>query len=206
MDEEQAAPSLASMAVRNPMFLKMGQQAAFNAVQQEEGDNELFNPNVSSPIDPSALDVDEKELAEIRKWSRLLKIGMLIIATLMVFTAYSNIGSSAVSLANAFLAIYLLFFSCLICCFEIAFKRVTVLLVQNFGFLYSAGGRFLFLSFVAVLCYGLSTLGKIVFALIIAFGFVYLYIVFKHPQLPKYLRAMHYYSVAKAKRAVPMVV
>lgn len=203
---ESEGPSLASLAVRNPLFQEMGKKAAFEALQQEEGDNELFNPNAASVVDPSALEVDEAELAAIRKWARYLKIAMLIISTLMIITAWYNIGSSTTQVSDGFVAMYLLFFATLICCFELAIKRVAILLVQNFGFMYNAIGRFMFLIFVGFLCFDLSTMGKVVFGLLMLYGLVNLYVNFKHPQYAKYMRAMHFYSRAKAKRSTPIVV
>lgn len=203
---EEGGPSLASLAVRNPMFQEMGKKAAFEALQQEEGDNELFNPNAAAVVDPSALEVDEKELGEIRKWARYMKFGMLAISTLMIITAWYNIGSSTSEISDGFIAMYLFFFAILICCFELAIKRVAVFLVQNFGFMYSAAGKFMFLLFVGFLCFDLSTMGKVVFGLLMLYGLINVYVNFKHPQYAKYLRAMHAYNTAKAKRSRPMVV
>ncbi len=202
----EEGPSLASLAVRNPLFQEAGKKAAFEALQQEEGDNELFNPNARPIIDPSALEVDENELAAIRKWARTMKLAMLIISTLMIITAWYNIGSSTTQVSDGFVAMYLFFFAILICCFELAIKRIAVLLVQNFGFMYNAAGRFMFLIFVGFLCFDLSTMGKVVFGLLMLYGLVNIYLNFKHPQYSKYLRAMHAYNTAKAKRGPPMIV
>lgn len=197
-------PSLASLAVQNPLFQNATKQAVFQAVQQEEGDNDLLYPNAKSAVDPSALDIDEKELAAIRKTSRIMRIFMLGIAALMIITAWYNIGSSTSQLSDSFLAMYLFFFATLICCFELAIKRVALFIVQNFGFLYNAIGKFAFLTFVAFICYELSTMGKVCFALLLAYAVANIYVHFKHPQYPRYMRAMHFYARAKAKRPSPV--
>lgn len=196
-------PSLASLAVQNPLFQSAAKQAVFQAVQQEEGDNDLLYPNTKSAIDPSALDVDEKELDAIRKVSRIMRMFMLGIATLMIITAWYNIGSSSTEVSDSFLAMYLFFFATLICCYELAIKRVAILIVQNFGFMYNAFGKMGFLLFVAFICFELSTMGKVCFALLLCYGVANIYVHFKHPQYPRYMRAMHFYARAKAKRPSP---
>lgn len=193
--------SFTAMAVQNPMFQAGAKNAAFSALQAEEGDNELFNPNAKSRVDPAALDVDETELAKIRWWARNMRISMIIIASLMIITSFLNFASlSSSSLATSFLAFYLLIFSCLICCFEVGFKQALLFIVQNFGFMYYGISRFVFLLFVAIVCYQISTFGKVCFALLIAHGCVNIYLHFAHPQYSRYLKSMHFYGTANAKR------
>jgi hypothetical protein len=188
--------SLASLAVQNPMFREQAKKAAFQAVDKEENDNELWNAQ-AKVIDPSQLDVDEKELAEIRKHARNMKIFMIATSTLMIITAWYNIGTATYT-SDSFLAIYLFFFAIMLCCFELAIRRVSKMIVQNFGFMYSAGGKVMFLAFIAMMCFELSALGKVCFALLICYCFANLYIQFKHPQYARYLRLMHYYNAARA--------
>lgn len=189
-----------SMAVSNPLFTGAAKSAAFSALQAEEGDNELFNANAKSVIDPSALDVDEKELSQIRQWARNLRVSMLVICALMMVTAFYNFGSTTGTLATTFLAAYLFFFACLLCCFEISLRRVSTLLAENFGFLYNGFGRFCFIFFVATICFKISTMGIVCFVLLILHGMVTVYIHFRHPQYGRYVHAMHMYHRTTAKR------
>ena len=193
--------SLMSMSVQNPMFQSAAKQAAFEAVKKEEGDNDLFYPNAPLKLDPAVLDVDEAELAQIRKFARFLKIFMLIIAGLLMFTAFYNIGTSSASLSTTFLALYLFFFSILLCCYECALKMCSVKIAENFGFLYTAPGKTLFLIFVAIISFQLSTVGKVVFSLLLAYGLAHIYVICKHPKYPAYIRTMHYCRTVKAGRA-----
>lgn len=193
-------PSLAAAAVQNPMFRSAMKQAAFEAVNKEEGDNDLWNQNAQM-VDPTLLDVDEKELAQIRKWSRIMRVAMIIIATLMIITAWYNIASTSISLSDGFLAMYLCFFAVLICCFEIAIRRIAVIIVQNFGFMYNPLMKCLFILFVAFIAYELSTLGKVCFALLLAYGAMNMYINCRHPQYGRYQRLMHFHNKARASRA-----
>lgn len=189
--------SLASVAVKNPMF----QKVAFETLKSQfEEDDEEAQPTAahSKFVDNAVLDVDEKELAKIQKWSKVLRTSMLIIAALVMITAYYNIASTSSTLSSGFLAMYLLFFSCMLCCFEIAYKTISIYLVQNFGFLYNPYGKFVFLTFVGMVCFQLSTMGKVMFGLLILYGLVNIYVNFIHPKYPQYLRIMHFYNKVKA--------
>lgn len=47
-------------------------------------------------------------------------------------------GSNSVS--ENFIAMYVFFFSTLICCYELAMRQIAIMIVQNFGFLYNPIG------------------------------------------------------------------
>eukprot|EP01039_Chlorochromonas_danica_P004448 gene4448-4873_t len=191
--------SLAAAAIQNPLFQSETKKAAFQAVDKEENDNDLWNQDAKN-VDPSQLDVDEKELSQIKKYSRVMRFAMIGIATLMIITAWYNIASSSSSLAKGFLAFYLFIFGFLLCCFEIAMRSAAMIIVQNFGFLYSPVGKVIFLVFISFLAYELSTLGKVCFALLLAYACMNIYIGCKHPQYGRYQRLMHYYNRARASR------
>lgn len=207
MSSEGGGGGFTAMAISNPMFTNAAKSAAFSTLKAEEGDNELFNANAKSSVDPAALDVDEKELSRIRYWARMLRIAMLIICTLMMITGFYNfLSTSSSSLSDSFLAAYLFVFATLLCCYECGLRMVAMHLVQNFGFLYNPFGRFVFLVFVGFICYDLSTLGIVCFCLLVVYGCVNMYVHFKHPQYGRYLRATHAYNRATAKRGAPMTV
>ncbi len=190
-----------AMAISNPLFSNAAKSAAFSTLKSEEGDNELFNANARSTVDPAALDVDEKELSRIRWWARNLRISMLVICTLMIITAFYNFLSfSATSLSTSFLAAYLFVFASLLCCYECGLRMVATYLVQNFGFLYNPFGRFCFIMFVGFICFDMSTMGIVCFSLLVLYGCVNIYVHFKHPQYGRYLRATHAYNRVTAKR------
>lgn len=191
--------SLASLAVQNPLFRDQAKKAAFAAVDTEEHDNELWNKN-ANPVDPSVLDVDEKELAEIKRLSRMMRLAMIGIATLMIITGWYNALGSSTSVSDSFLAIYLFFFAIILCCFELAIRSVAMWIVQNFGFMYNAVGKIVFLAFVAIMAFQLSTLGKVCFALLLAYSAANVYIQCKHPQYARYQRLIHYYNRARASK------
>lgn len=211
----EANDSLATMAIKNPMFRDAVKTALFTPLSNDDDqqDQEYSRDNqgyfsqrstVPANNDPSALDVDEGELAELRKWSRGLRIGMIVCSVFMAVTSwYALVSTSATSISTLFISLYLFFFSGLICCFESGLPMVTQRIVMNFGFMYTAMGKLFFLLFVGFLAYGLSNLGIATFALIIVYLAAYLYAQFKHPQFAKYMRVMHAYNKAKAKRPSP---
>lgn len=190
--------SLASIAVKNPLFREIGFEALKNSFDDPEANNN--DDNNGSHKDHAVLDVTPEELAQIQKWNKVLRVKMLIISALVMVTAYYNIASTSGTLASTFLALYLLFFSCMLCCFEIAYKTISIYLVQNFGFLYTAAGKCVFLLFVGIVCYELSVMGKVMFGLLVLYGIIYSYVSFKHPQFSQYLRLMHFYNKVKAGR------
>eukprot|EP01038_Epipyxis_sp_PR26KG_P007522 gene7522-10246_t len=193
------ASSLTSVAIKNPMFQEAVKNAYFESDTEDKYDNGQKIDQYLQPTDESVINVDEEELALIRKWERNLRISMLIIATLMIITSWYNLFSSSVKISTSFLAVYLFFFSVMVCCFELAFRQVAVIIVQNFGFMYSAIGRALFLMFLAILCFQLSTMGKVMFGLLIGYLIVLSYVNCKHPQYNKYMRTKHYFSTIRAK-------
>lgn len=195
--------SLASAAVKNPKLQKAManavNDAAYDKVKNEmpEENDEVTKKVV---IDGSVLDVTDEELGQLKKWSRNLRIAMIVISCLMIALAWYNfLSTSSVDISNTFIALYIFLFAILICCFECAFKQAAFIIVQNFGFMYNPIGRFLFLFIVGFLCFELSTFGKVLFAFLIVYGCVYAYVSFKHPKYGKYLRTLHYFNRAKAK-------
>ena len=48
------------------------------------------------------------------------------------------------------LACYVVVFSCLLCCFETHLKQVSKLIALNFGFMYSAKSRSVFMMFIGI--------------------------------------------------------
>lgn len=179
-----AQAGLAASAVKNPIFQSAAKEAAFQAISREETDEEKQQRVPDG--------VSEEAAAGMHKWARIIRLSMLVVSTLMIITAFYNLGSSSNSVSTNFLAIYVFFFSCLICCYELAFKQVAYHIVQNFGFMYTAVGRSIFLTFVAILCFQLSTMGMVMFALLVVMGAVQVYVNFRYPQFEAYMRNLHF--------------
>lgn len=175
----------------------MFQKAIFDSISgndPESHPDELTDEAVQAQETLS--EVSPEELVRIQYWAKILKIAMMIISTLMIVTGLYNVlsSSTSVSVSTLFLALYVFFFAVMICCFECGLKAATMAIVQNFGFMYNPIGRFFFMLFVAFLCYELSVLGKICFALLIVELGVQLYVYATHPYFATYMQKLHYYD------------
>jgi predicted membrane protein len=80
------------------------------------------------------------------------------------------------------LACYVVVLSCLLCCYETHLKQVSKLIALNFGFLYSAKSRSLFMLFVGTILFSFSLFGKIIGAAMLINAGFNMYVVIKHPQ------------------------
>jgi uncharacterized membrane protein len=191
MSGTSVPPSLAAAAVKNPMF----QKAVFEAVSGEDAESQQEHQARQNNV---LQGLSEEEKAAMSAWAKKIRVAMLIIGTLMFVVAFYNFASSSNSLSSNFLAIYVLFFATLICCYEIALKRTSFIIAQNFGFMYSPIGRSIFLALVAFMCFELSTFGKVMFAFLVVMGFVQLYVNCKHPKFEEYMRSLHFKSVSNS--------
>jgi uncharacterized membrane protein len=144
--------------------------------------------------------IDDEEMAKILKWSKFLRTTMIIVSVLCIITSWYNLAVSTNSVSTNFLAVYVFFFSMMICCYELALKQVAVLIVQNFGFMYNPIGRSIFLMFLAILLFQLSTMGVVMFAVLLAVGILQIYVDVRHPKFETYKRTMHFYNKASASK------
>jgi hypothetical protein len=172
-------------AAQNSSVQKAVGTAMMNSVLGHDGDERHLS---------AAAGVPAEELASIKYWSRILRGSMLIISILMLITAWYNFASSSNEVSTVMLGLYVMFFAILICCFELAFKFATVMIVQNFGFMYNPFGRACFIIFVAIMCFQLSTMGKAMFALLIAQGLLQAYVYCACPHYEAYTRKLHFYG------------
>jgi hypothetical protein len=85
----------------------------------------------------------------------------LCVASLMVASAVLTILGSAASLATVVIALYVTCFGCLLCTFESHLSLFASAIADNFGFMYSARGRFGFLVLLSTLCFSLDLIGKV---------------------------------------------
>ena len=110
-----------------------------------------------------------------------LSIAMWLVALLSLLTTDS--------VTTGVLACYVVFFSCLLCCFETHLKQVSKMIALNFGFLYSAYSRAAFLFFVSTIVCSLSLFGKLVGLLMLLNAGFNIFILFKHPSFDEAQRS-----------------
>lgn len=64
----------------------------------------------------------------------------------------------------------------------------------NFGFMYTLGGRAIFLLLVGFMSFSLGIVGQIAMAWLYFVGCIHIYIMCKFPEFESYLRKKHYYE------------
>jgi len=182
--------SLYTAAVQNPIFQNAAQNAMFEAVNKDD-EATIQRNKLMYAENQHILDCPPEEIEAMKKWANYLRYTMLIIATLMMVCAYYNFANGSNSVSTNFLALYILFFSCIICCYELAFKQVSIYIVQNFGFMFNPWGRTIFLILVEIMLFQLSTFGQVLFAVLLLAMVIQIYVNIKHKRFERYLRLTH---------------
>jgi len=144
--------------------------------------------------------VNKRLTAEEEKKARMVFFGIkgitLVLCAAMFITAivHTEEVSGVTGSGQLFVATYMIFFSILLASFEVAQMQKIVwldhLLRRNFGFLYSAMGKALFVIFVAFLCLGLdgeSDMPVLVGISVAAFGGAQVALYLKNPEYFEYV-------------------
>eukprot|EP01084_Bolivina_argentea_P161078 280419_1 len=112
--------------------------------------------------------------------TRCLNIGICILMGLVAILELLKSPSASAGV----LSIYLLLFSCLLCCFEVHLKVVAVKIANNFGFLFSPIGRICFLVFIGIICFSFKSLiGYIGGGCMCANALFNGYVLFRYPEV-----------------------
>jgi hypothetical protein len=185
------------------------------------------------PLNQAVLQgVSQEQLENIKKLARTLRIVMIVISTCMMIVCYYNLGTVTTTSSSSsttgssvtstsFIAVYVLFFATLICCYEIGWSAIASTLVQNFGFLYYPISRLIFLILVSIsfhqksftaavvlssnilvfdaclflqveiLLFQLSTFGIVIFVFLLIAMLMELAVSCKYPKYEKYVRLTH---------------
>ncbi|KAJ1452156.1 hypothetical protein M885DRAFT_528011 [Pelagophyceae sp. CCMP2097] len=118
-----------------------------------------------------------KEQQALLVTMRMLNVGVSALMSAAAVIALLSLPS----FDTAIISLYIWFFAIMLCCFETHLKAVSKVIASNFGFLYHAKGRLLFLVLLATLCFGLGLLGLISGGfLLFAAGFN-TYVICKYP-------------------------
>ena len=176
------------------------------------GDVEAQAGRQSSAAQSSEFVIEEETLKAMQRWHLALRLAYMAAAILMSAAAVEAFLSSSANIGIAFFAIYTLFFSAMICCFEcglsvsivhlriqlyvfiIHIQAIARLIAVNFGFMYSLAGRGIFLLFVGFMSYQLLTFGKITMGVLYGVGLFHAFIMWKFPRFEEYLRKKHYFE------------
>ncbi len=147
-----------------------------------------------SKTDVTYLDCDDDVLREMENWGSRLKYAMCALSLFIIITAFYSFGSVSGDVSTTFIALYVFFFGVLILCYEIAFKFTSIIIVQNFGFLYNPYGRSIFLLLLSVLCYHLGAMGIVSFGFLMGAIFFHGYIDLRYPKFEKFLQIKHFHG------------
>jgi hypothetical protein len=79
------------------------------------------------------------------------------------------------------LSCYVVVFACLLCCFESGLQVVLRVIAMNFGFMYSAKARSMFMIFVGTILFSFSLFGKIIGCLMLANAAFNIFALIKYP-------------------------
>eukprot|EP00600_Ochromonadales_sp_CCMP1393_P003425 CAMPEP_0174988304 /NCGR_PEP_ID=MMETSP0004_2-20121128/20051_1 /TAXON_ID=420556 /ORGANISM="Ochromonas sp., Strain CCMP1393" /LENGTH=273 /DNA_ID=CAMNT_0016241505 /DNA_START=1038 /DNA_END=1856 /DNA_ORIENTATION=- len=103
----------------------------------------------------------------------VLSVSMIIVSLLALLTTQSA--------TTGVLACYLVVFACLLCCFETHLKQVSKVIALNFGFMYSARARCVFMCFIGTILFSFSLFGKIIGVCMLVNAAFNAYILLKYP-------------------------
>mmetsp|Transcript_14808 Transcript_14808/g.22301 ORF Transcript_14808/g.22301 Transcript_14808/m.22301 type:complete len:239 (+) Transcript_14808:71-787(+) len=123
----------------------------------------------AGPTDPEV----PKMIFYTRIINLVLSICMLLASLLSLVTTES--------ITTGVLACYVVVMSCLLCCYETHLKQVSKVIALNFGFLFSAKSRCIFMVFVASLLFSFSLFGKLIGCAMLANAALNVYVIVKHP-------------------------
>lgn len=103
----------------------------------------------------------------------VLSICMMIASLLSLLTT--------TTMTTGVLGCYVVVFSCLLCCYETHLKQVSKMIALNFGFLYSAKSRSVFMIFIGTIMFSFSLFGKLIGVLMLANAGFNIYVLVKYP-------------------------
>ncbi len=98
----------------------------------------------------------------------------MIVASLLSLLTTAN-------MTTAVLACYVVVFACLLCCFESGLQVVLRIIALNFGFMYSAKARSVFMIFVGTILFSFSLFGKIIGCCMLANAAFNIFAIVKYP-------------------------
>jgi cation transport ATPase len=145
--------------------------------------------------------IEEETLKQMQRWHIALRVLYMIASILMCAAAVLSFTQSNANIGVAFFAMYTVFFSTMICCFECALEAVARLIAVNFGFMYTLFGRAVFLLFVGFMSFQLSLFGQIAMGILYAVGLFHMYVMYRFPRFEEYLRKKHYFEGKRAANA-----
>lgn len=138
----------------------------------DESDDPNSQSHNGAPTQYSDPDVP-KMILYTRVINLVLSICMMIASLLSLLTT--------TTMTTGVLGCYVVVFSCLLCCYETHLKQVSKMIALNFGFLYSAKSRSVFMIFIGTIMFSFSLFGKLIGVLMLANAFFNIYVLVRYP-------------------------
>mmetsp|Transcript_70948 Transcript_70948/g.139343 ORF Transcript_70948/g.139343 Transcript_70948/m.139343 type:complete len:242 (+) Transcript_70948:78-803(+) len=151
-----------------------------------------------TPINTDMSDVDPETMKNMQRHHLALRV-LYIGAAVFLSTAAALSLQSQNDLGLIFFAFYVLFFSAIICCFEVALTAIARLIAVNFGFMYTLWGRLTFIILLGFMSFLLSVLGKVAMGALYGVMLFQIYVMWKFPRFEEYLRKKHYFEGRQAE-------
>eukprot|EP01041_Mallomonas_annulata_P009539 gene9539-19833_t len=179
-------------------------QSGSNPVATINALNTISSRNVNSTTNIELdLGLHPDEVKKIQRWNMVMRFLNLVATTLMSAAAVKIMFlTTGTDVATGFIAVYVFFFAIVLFFFECAFPGTGKFITQNFGFMYSIGGRTIFLCLVAGMCARLDVLGYVSIGLIALTWIVFVAVRCKHPKYEEFVRRRHYYNSGTKKTDV----
>lgn len=138
------------------------------------------------PLDKIQAAITDITTAPLPKLVTYMRVANFLAAGLMIASSVLTIlADSSASFSTLIICLYVSCFGCLLCCFETHLKSVAGVIADNFGFMYSARGRFVFLTLLSTLCFGMDLIGKLTGVLLCLTACLNLYVIIKFPEYEK---------------------
>lgn len=126
----------------------------------------------------------EKAVPRYILYTRIIN---LVLSILMILVSFLSLLTTQTATTGV-LSIYVIIFSCLLCCFETHLKQVSKMIALNFGFMYSAKARSVFMVFIGTILFSFSLFGKIMGLCMLANAGLNSYILCKYPEYEEMAR------------------
>jgi hypothetical protein len=152
-------------------------EADREAGQSSSGSGEGSSNGSAEGIEGNSAPLDE-EIPRMILYTRVIN---LILSICMIMVSFLSLVTT-LDATRGVLACYVILLSCLLCCYETHLKQVSKLIALNFGFLYSAKSRVVFLVFLGTILFSLSLFAQIIGLAMLANAGFNGYIIYKYPE------------------------
>mmetsp|Transcript_28377 Transcript_28377/g.28675 ORF Transcript_28377/g.28675 Transcript_28377/m.28675 type:complete len:261 (+) Transcript_28377:124-906(+) len=155
-----------------------------SATPQTDANSGSASQSPNADGNQTSASTPDKEIPQAMLYTRVINLvlsGCIVVACLLSLL-------TTVSITTGVLACYAIVFACLLCCYETHLKQISKMIALNFGFMYSAKYRCVFILFVGIILFNFSLFGTIVGALMIANSVYNAFIILKYPEFEEIQR------------------